>query len=309
MTRVAGRPLVSVLVPVYNHAAYITRCLESVVADGYPCLELLIIDDGSRDDSSERAREWYAAAGTSALHRFELVRRPNKGVTKTLNELVAMARGEYVVLLASDDYLLPGGIEARMSYLLAHPAKLAVFGDCIVVDDRGDTTYDSGIADLYGGHVTCLTNERLLPLEIIYNWCVPGPGFMARRELYERVGLYDESLTVEDWDMYLRIAAQGALGFIPAPVAAYRYHGGNSVRSETMRMGQLDSLMRTAWKNNGRFKGILRLGLLYKFFKLKQDTAVVLGFTARGYLYRRVSKLLYRISVLRYQRIVESLPS
>lgn len=299
--------LVSVLIPLYNHARYVTRCLESVLEDGYPRVEILIIDDGSKDDSAALARYWYEGTDALRIERFELESCPNKGVIRTLNQLVAKARGEYVILLASDDFLLPGGIATRLEYLRMNPHKIAVFGDCIVVDDGGTKTHDSGIVDLYGGHIKCLLNDDLLALELICNWCVPGPGFMARRELYERIGLYDESLTIEDWDMYLRIAAAGLLGFIPGPVAAYRYHGENSVLNEQMRSSQLDSIMRTAWKNHRAFQGIHRFGLLYKYFKVKQDTAVELGHRMKGYINRRISKLLYRLSIQRYKKIVENL--
>lgn len=307
MNMPASPPLVSVLVPLYNHSRYVNRCLDSVLEDGYPRVEIIIIDDGSKDDSAALAEQWFTGHDSAAIERFDLESRPNRGVTRTLNELVAKARGDYIILLASDDYLLPGGIAARLEYLRQHPDKHAVFSDCIVVDDDGTKTYDSGIADLNGGHIECLVREDLLALELIFNWCVPGPGFMARRELYDQIGRYDESLTVEDWDMYLRITARGLLGFIPGPVAAYRYHGDNSIVNETSKMAQLYSLMRTAWKNNGSFRGVQRFGLLYKHFKLKQETAVVQGRTMTGYVNRKICKLLYSLSIRRYKKIIENL--
>lgn len=303
----ASTPLISILVPLYNHDRYVNRCLDSVLEDGYSRIEIIIIDDGSKDDSAALVRQWFERQSSLRIERFEFISRPNKGVTRTLNELVSKARGDFLTLLASDDYLLPGGIAARVEYLQSHPTKRAVFGDCIVVDDAGLKTQDSAIVDLCGGHIECLENDDLLALELIYNWCVPGPGFMAYRDLYDQIGLYDESLTVEDWDMYLRIAARGLLGFIPGPVAAYRYHGGNSVLNENMRMAQLDSLMRTAWKNNQEFQGIQRFGLLYKHFKLKQETALVQGHTMKGYINRKICKLLYRLSIHRYKKIINNL--
>jgi len=300
-------PLVSVLVPLYNHANYVSRCLDSVLEDGYPRIEIIIIDDGSHDDSAAFAQQWFEKQDPTLIERFELKSRPNKGVTRTLNELVGMARGNFVILVASDDFLLPGGIGARLEYLRLHPAKLAVFGDCIVVDGNGDMTHDSGIVDLYGGHTDCLASDDLLALELVFNWCVTGPGFMARRELYDQIGLYDESLTVEDWDMYLRISSRDLLGFIPRPVAAYRYHGGNSVLNENMRIAQLDSLMRTAGKNIQAFKGIKRFGLLYKYFKLKQDIASMQKCIVKKYINRKISRLFYRLSVHHYKKIIENL--
>lgn len=101
-------PLVSVLVPLYNHARYVNRCLDSVLEDGYSRVEIIIIDDGSKDDSAALAQKWFEKQDSLPIERFELESRPNKGVTRSLNELITKARGDYLILLASDDYLLPG---------------------------------------------------------------------------------------------------------------------------------------------------------------------------------------------------------
>lgn len=296
-------PLISVLIPLYNHTRYITRCLDSVLEDGYSRVEIIIIDDGSKDDSVALARQWFEKQDSQSIERFELESRPNKGVTRTLNELITKARGEYLILLASDDYLLPGGIAARLEYLDLHPAKLAVFGDCIVVDNNGVKTHASGISDLHSGHIEFLIRDDLLAMELIYNWCATGPGFMARKELYDKIGKYDEDLLVEDWDMYLRIAAAGFLGFIPVPVAAYRFHGANSCINEKSRTTHLDSLMRTAWKNKLAFKGIERFGLLYKYFKLKKFKAASQGHTISKVVCSIVCEILYWSSVRKYKII------
>lgn len=301
------QPLVSVLVPLYNHARYLEHCLDSILADGYPRIEIIIIDDGSRDDSLALAQKWFKGKDPSLLERFLIESRPNKGVTRTLNELVAKSSGDYLVLLASDDFLLKGGIGARLDYLQTHPDKLAVFGDCIVVDENGLKTHDSAIVDLHEGHKECLLKDELIALELIYKWCATGPGFMARRRMYSQIGLYDEKLIVEDWDMYLRLAAYGSLGFIAESVAAYRYHGGNSVLNASTRVAQVDSLKRTALKNYSLFRGVLRLGLIYQYFKRKEEIALLQEFRTRAYLNLKICKLLSPFSFKRYKKIVNNL--
>lgn len=322
MTPSESTPLVSVLIPLYNHAAYISRCLDSILEDGYPCVEIIIIDDGSKDNSAALAGQWRSENKADAVTRFELITRPNKGLTKTLNELVSLASGKYIALLASDDYLLPGGITARLEYLQSNLHKLAVFGDCIVVNEQGEQTHASGIADLYGGHIDCLVNDDLLATELIFNWCVPGPGFMATAKMYNMIGLYDESLTIEDWDMYLRIVATGKLGFVSSPVAAYRYGSGNSVLNINSRATQLRALIQTAWQNSSRFQGLNRFGLLYvhqklEKYTLKKFTALANGRTVSGLARRMIYKLLYWLSPrrlflywlarARYKRIIAGL--
>jgi glycosyltransferase involved in cell wall biosynthesis len=191
-------PLVSIIIPLYNHARYIERCLDSIADDAYPNTEIIMIDDGSRDDSHAVVERWRESRGTAFHGEFCFIRRENRGVTRTLNELVSRASGEFVAVLASDDYLLPGGIAARVEYLRAHPEKMAVFADCTVVDEHEVCLHASGLSDIYGAQKEYLANDELLPYELIINWCVPGPVFMARRELYDLVG-------------------NRGLGFLPAP--------------------------------------------------------------------------------------------
>lgn len=215
-------PLVSVVVPLYNHAQFIRQCLDSIAEDSYPNKEIIIIDDGSRDSSADIVRQWKLDNSQIQEDRFTFINRENRGLTKTLNELVGRSRGEMIAVLASDDYLLPGGIAARVEYLEQHSDKLAVFADCLLVDYDANLIEKSGLSDLYDGNKQHLSNPSLISYEIVFNWCVPGPVFLARKAAYSIVGGYDENLAVEDWDFYLRLASRDLLGFIDYPVAAYR---------------------------------------------------------------------------------------
>jgi glycosyltransferase involved in cell wall biosynthesis len=131
-------PLVSILIPLYNHEHFIAKCLDSVLEDTYPDKEIVIIDDGSKDSSAEVVMQWRSAQSESLPCSFTFISRENRGVTSTLNELVALAQGGLLAILASDDYLLPGGIEARTNYLEQNRDKLAVIGDCKLVDYQGE---------------------------------------------------------------------------------------------------------------------------------------------------------------------------
>ncbi len=94
-------PLVSVLIPAFNHERFVQRCLDSVLEDPYPTKELIIIDDGSTDKTAERIADWVATHCMDLP--IEYVRRENRGIAATLNELVARASGEFLRPGASDD--------------------------------------------------------------------------------------------------------------------------------------------------------------------------------------------------------------
>ncbi len=95
MKRVNDMPLVSMVIPAYNHSAYIRQSIAAIIDQDYPNIELIIIDDGSEDDTVQRI-EAEIPACVARFVRFEFRTRPNKGLTKTMNEAVEWAEGEYL---------------------------------------------------------------------------------------------------------------------------------------------------------------------------------------------------------------------
>ena len=222
----ATKPLVSVLIPAYNHERFVERCLDSVLEDPYPAKEVVIIDDGSVDRTGERIAQWAARYGDRL--RVEYVRHDeNRGIAASLNELAARARGEFLRLGASDDYLLPGGLAAQVTYLQTHPRKHAVIGDSIVVDQYGAKLHDSGMRDLHGADKSLYDTDDGIRRAVISQWAIGGPVALLRKSALETVDRWTEGLRIDDWDFFLRLAARDALGFIDVPVCAYRLHGNN----------------------------------------------------------------------------------
>jgi glycosyltransferase involved in cell wall biosynthesis len=225
MTAIDAMPLVSVIIPAFNHERFVQRCLDSVLEDLYPSKEIIIIDDGSTDGTHERIVEWIAAHGDTL--RVEYARRGNKGIAATLNELAARAHGEFLRLGASDDYLLPGGLEAQVRYLMTHPFKKAVVGDSIVVDENGLILHGSGMHDLHGANKRLYRSDDGIRRAVISQWAIGGPVALIRKSALDTVDRWTEGLRIDDWDFFLRLAAHDGLGFIDVSVCAYRIHGNN----------------------------------------------------------------------------------
>lgn len=226
-------PLVSVLIPAFNHERFVQRCLDSVLEDPYPAKEIVIIDDGSTDHTADRIAEWVARHTGEVP--IEYIRRPNKGVAATLNELAARARGDFLRLGASDDYLLPGGLDAQVRYLLAHANKWAVIGDSVVVDQEGTQMHRSGMRDLHGANKRLYGSEDGIRQAVISQWAVGGPVALIRKRALETIAGWSEFLCIDDWDFFLRLAAHDAIGFIDVRVCAYRIHGSNLSRTRDTR--------------------------------------------------------------------------
>ncbi|MCC4601568.1 glycosyltransferase [Xanthomonas melonis] len=239
-------PLVSVLIPAFNHARFVQRCLDSVLEDPYPSKEIVIVDDGSSDATAEKIAQWVAMHGDRLPVQF--VRRENRGVAATLNELALRANGEYLRLGASDDYLLAGGLDAQVRYLRGHPQALAVIGDACVVDPDGQLLHASAMRDLHGVDVDLYRSTSTIARAVIRHWAVSGAVAMLRRSAFDVRNGWDESLRIEDWDFFLRLAARNALGFIDMPVCAYRLHGSNLSKTADVasRIANLDESRQVA---------------------------------------------------------------
>ena len=239
LVNTAAMPLVSVLIPAFNHERFVQRCLDSVLEDPYPAKELIIIDDGSTDSTAERITDWVAAHCMDLP--IEYVHRENRGIAATLNELAARSNGEFLRPGASDDYLLPGGLDAQVRYLLAHPRKGVVIGDSVVVDQDGNRMHDSGMRALHGANKDLYRSDDGVRRAIISRWAIGGPVALMRRSALDSVDCWSEGLRIEDWDLFLRLAACDALGFIDVSVCAYRIHGTNlsKTRHTAARIGNL----------------------------------------------------------------------
>jgi glycosyltransferase involved in cell wall biosynthesis len=244
------QPLVSAIIPAYNHARFIGRCLDSLLNEGYPSLEVLIVDDGSIDGTYEAALEWRTKHA-SAFVRFVLIRQSNCGITRVWNRLVGLAEGEFIVGIDSDDYLLPGGITARISALRSRPDWMAVLGDSIVIDEADTILNQSCFQERYGANLQALMDDRFRAAELILRWTVAGSTLAARRSAFDPVhgiGLFDEDALTEDWGFCLRALRRNALGFIPNKVAAYRIHASNTSSRPDRHIPQTECLVRTARK-------------------------------------------------------------
>jgi glycosyltransferase involved in cell wall biosynthesis len=268
-------PLVTVAVPLYNHAKYVRECLDSVAAEGYPELELLIVDDGSKDASLQVAQEWVAQNG-KRFRRCVLMAQANRGICATLNRLILESRGEFILGLASDDRLLPGGIAPRVRLLQEHPNSLAVLSNTRVMDEAGNVLADDGLFRYFKLSRPHVLDPRSRPAEILLQ-SICGPILLVRRSAYldpGGIGLYDETMSFEDRDFMLRVLARpDGLLFHDASVAEYRVHPGNHVGGHVVDKARYARVIRDyvamAHKNAHLYHGTLRMAILLDAWEAK----------------------------------------
>lgn len=262
--------LVSVIVPVYNHAQYLEQCLDSIYNDDYPNIELIILDDGSKDESLEVIQNWRVDH-PDRFHKFYLEKQENMGVCKTLNKLVSLSQGKYICPLASDDYLLAGGIQTRVNALENNPDWLLVFGDQIIVDEDNNLINDSGIS-LFRGNKAILSNRKFIEREIILCWPIAGATCLIKKDAFHPeigVGLFPENSCVEDVDFYYRLLARRAVGFIDSKVLGYRIVSNSASHHPITKINLLKDWQNAASKNSANFQGLNGLCLKLLSYRLK----------------------------------------
>lgn len=208
-------PTVSVIIPNYNYGRYLAETLESVFAQTLSPHEVIVIDDGSTDNTSEVL--------SSYGERIRVIHQQNRGVAAARNAGVELASGELVAFLDADDIWLPRKLERQLERFVADPGLGLVFCGGEEIDAKGVLLGRPRVDGMEGW----IANEILLferPAVLM-----PGSGALVPRRIFEEVGGFDGRLPPsEDWDVSYRIACRYKVGFVPEVLLQYRIHGTNS---------------------------------------------------------------------------------
>jgi glycosyltransferase involved in cell wall biosynthesis len=213
---------VSVVIPCYNQASFLGEAIESVLCQGYPDLEIIVVDDGS-EDGTEEVASGYAKVDP----RIRLVKQENRGAAAARNRGLAEAGGEYIVFLDSDDRLLLEALEVGVRELGAHPGCAFVAGICRKI------TADGSIVP--GWEQFRVRDDPYL--ELLRSCPVYVPAVMYRRWVFDAVGEFDTSYrAAEDYDLYYRILERFPVYCHDTLVAEIRRHGANMTRDRTLML-------------------------------------------------------------------------
>lgn len=226
----SDKPLVSITIPVYNREKYIRSCLDSILDEDYPNKEIVLINDGSTDNTDSIIRQWIKEHEHEIPVKYKVTE--NRGIPAALNDLIETSEGEYIVFFGSDDYLKNNGISKRYEYLKNNPEKLVVIGDCIVIDEKDNFVHESAMIKFGNVDKKSLLSDESLKKYMILEGYVPGATLMANKKIYEIIGKYDPSLLFEDWVFYVKVVSKDLLGYLDEIVSAYRVHSQNMCFSE-----------------------------------------------------------------------------
>lgn len=190
-------PKVSVIIPTYNRAVFLSEAIDSVLNQSFRDFELIIVDDGSTDSTPHILRRWEG--------RIRWMRQENSGVSRARNTGIRAARGRYLSFLDSDDLWAREKLEVQVGFLDANPHYGVCYTDEVWIR-RGRRVNPKKIHGKYSGWIF----DRCLPL------CIISPSsVLMRREVLDAVGCFDERLPVcEDYDLWLRVASRYPIFFL-----------------------------------------------------------------------------------------------
>jgi SAM-dependent methyltransferase len=224
-----GAALVSIVIPCFNQAHFLGEAIESVLAQTYPHLEVVVVDDGSADNTGEVAARYPGV---------RYVRQENQERSAARNTGLRHSTGDYLVCLDADDRLLPGAVEAGLEHLHAHPECAFAFGKWrpIAMDGSPLPKWPPPRieveGDAYVGLLQC--NYIEMHATVVY-----------RRAVFAAVGGFDPALKAsEDFDLYLRIARQYPVCSHGTVVAEYRRHGSNTTGDAALMLGSVITVLK-----------------------------------------------------------------
>jgi glycosyltransferase involved in cell wall biosynthesis len=213
---------VSVVIPTYNRAAFTLQAIESVLEQSFPPQEIVVVDDGSTDETPE------VLAGLEGRVRY--IRRRNGGIASARNTGVRHARGRYIAFLDSDDLWAPRRLEAMFATLgrARDERASAIATAAHMCDAQGRPT-----GKIVGSRTPRLGTGDLL---LRHKGRINGTGILVEREVLTRLGGFREDLDcAEDCDLLLRLSRLGPILIVPEPLLLYRCHSGNISSTHALR--------------------------------------------------------------------------
>jgi glycosyltransferase involved in cell wall biosynthesis len=205
---------ISIVTPAFNAGLFLRETIDSVLAEDYPALDYVVVDDGSTDDT--------AAIAFSYGDRVRVLRQANTGEQGAVNAGIAMAKSDVVAVVNSDDPIRPGLVAAVAAAFTARPELVAVYPDWIMIDGTGRErrrvrTFEYSYKDMLGRHS-----------------CLPGPGTFFRKSALQNEPVRDSALRYSgDFGLWLRLGLRGPMERLPGFYATWRQHSGGASSSHS----------------------------------------------------------------------------
>jgi glycosyltransferase involved in cell wall biosynthesis len=277
-------PLVTVFVGCYNQSRFVEECLDSVKGQTYPNLQVIIFDDCSKDNSVAVIDNWLKR------HRLDwqfIQHNRNIGICASLNEVLRLARGKYISMVAADDVWQPDKTSRQVEMMSRMPEDIGVlYSDAFQIDENGEMSPQMFIES----HRKFVVPPEGFLFDVLWEGnFIPAMTTLIRRDCFTKVGNYDEDLCFEDWDMWMRISR------------IFRFAYDNNARAKYRLVST--SAFRTMFEAMRRSVELLKVKyLLHGWLNTAQETNAVLALEeAMSHLYQLGSHipLRWKITLLK----------
>lgn len=241
--------LVSVIISAYNHEKYIEDCLRSIILQSYENIELLVIDDGSSDATFNKILTLKNECEKRFV-RFVFEKQRNMGTRYSGNKLITKSKGKYLFFTASDDVVKPQTVKKLVGFLEQNPEYVLAVGDNEIINENNDRIYwgnkrtivkkEYAAFKTFGEELGLYTkhyNSFGEYSDLLKSNYIPN-GYMIPRSCVLEVGMYDETIYLEDWYLILQLAKLGKFKFFPEILYCYRWHSANTVKSIFFKKNQ-----------------------------------------------------------------------
>jgi len=247
---------VSVIIPTYNYGHYIEEAIDSVLAQTYKDYEIIVVDDGSTDNTEEVVSKYGP--------KIKYIYQENQGLSAARNTGIKKSNGEYIAILDSDDLWFPWKLEKQMKLFEANSVLGLVYSDGFAFSEKG--VFD----DFLFGENTNFYRGRVFDKLLLNNF-ISCPSALVKRDCFNKVGLFDTSLDAcEDWDMWLRISLYYEIDYVNEPLVKHREHKGSMhTKAEMMEEAALKVLNKIFLQKNISF--ILKRKAYSKIYLISGD--------------------------------------
>ena len=283
------KSLVSVIISAYNHENYVQGTIKSIIEQSYQNIELIVVDDGSKDSTWQKIQELQDECERRFV-RVHFETKENEGTCKTLNKLLSLANGDYIYLIASDDLAKPNAVEKEVEFLVKNKDYALVVGDNEIIDSEGcraywdrkrNLVYDKKEARyLTFAHFlktrrknVDFSSETFGTYETLYIANYVPNGYLIRKSIFDIIGEFTPEAPLEDFWLMLQISKYAKMKYLNEILFSYRWHGANTIKNvekireyfQKTRAYEKDIFKERVLDNcQQSFKDYLRSGYCYK---------------------------------------------
>lgn len=279
--------LISVLIPSYNHENYIQDVIKSVISQTYENIELILLDDGSKDATFSKALELKDEC-EKRFKRVHFEAKKNEGTVETFNKLASLAQGEYIYFLASDDMIADvNALKMQVEFLDKNKQYCLVVGDNQFIDTHGKKCYwdenQNSVYDINNAkYRTFASFLKVARSDVDFNSpdfgeyssfllgnYIPN-GYLIRKSTFDKIPKFTQEAPLEDYFLHFQLSKYGKYKYIDKVLFSYRQHNSNTVKNREKMVAitektysyEKDFVQNKC--NNKKFKFAVANGFLYK---------------------------------------------